>query len=278
MSGWEGARGVLFTAPLPSVVDVAGSSVEYIRLGSGPPLVYLHGFDGVSPDDPFLAGLGSYFDVVAPSLPGFGASTRSPWARTVEDLAHAVRLLLRSLELHRVVLVGASFGGWVASELVTRNSNGISHLVIADSVGARFSPDPLDREILDIFTMGRDQYLAVLFADEEFVALNGLDFDALTDEALLRYCTNREGLTRFGWAPLLHDPGLSARLGLVDVPSLVLWGSEDQVVSVEYGQRFAAAIPAGRFEVVARAGHYLTIEQPDEFVARVVSFVAGGEQ
>ena len=270
---------MLFTAPLPSRIEFSGASVEYVRLGSGPPLLYLHGFDGVSPDDPFLARLADHFDVVAPSLPGFGASTHPSWTRTVEDLAHLVQMLLRSLELEGVVLVGASFGGWVASELASRSTEGLSCLVLADAVGARFSRDPLEREIVDVFTVPTNRYPALLFADGEVAAsaFRSRDFDSLTDEALVRFCTNREGLTRFGWAPLLHDPGLSQRLGFVDVPTLVLWGAEDEIVSADYGRRFAAAIPASRFEIVAGAGHYMTIEQPDEFEARVVSFVTGGE-
>ncbi len=268
---------MLFTDRLPLTLDVAGATVEYVRLGAGPPLLYLHGFDGVSPDDSFLSPLGAHFDVIAPNLPGFGSSTRSDWTRTVPDLADDVRLILRALEIERVVLVGSSFGGWVASELVCRSSRQISHLVLADAVGARFSSDPLASEIVDIFVLPRDRYLGVLFADDEFVVASRLHFDALTDEALVRYCSNREGLSRYGWAPLLHDPELAQRIPGIDVPTLVLWGAEDNIVAVDYGRSFASAIPRSTFHVVPGAGHYLPLERPEEFAARVASFVMGAE-
>jgi pimeloyl-ACP methyl ester carboxylesterase len=99
-----------------------------------------------------------------------------------------------------------------------------------------------------------------------------MDFANMSDVAALRFCTNREGITQFGWSPLLHNPGLRVRLGLIDIPALVLWGEQDRLVPVSYGRRYAAAIPGATFETVAHAGHYLPLEQPETFASRINAF------
>jgi pimeloyl-ACP methyl ester carboxylesterase len=70
----------------------------------------------------------------------------------------------------------------------------------------------------------------------------------------------------------MHDPGLLARLGDVRVPTLVLWGEADRVVTPGYGRRLAAAIPGARFALVPRAGHLPQIEQAEATCAEIDAF------
>ncbi|GGC48373.1 alpha/beta fold hydrolase [Chelatococcus reniformis] len=265
---------MLFTHTLPERTEIGGSPVEYLRVGEGPTLLYLHGFDGVSVDDPFIGALAKHFDVVAPSLPGFGASARPRSMRTMEDLAHFTVSLVRTLGLDDVTLVGSSFGGWVAAEMAAKGCDGLSRLALADPVGARFTTDPAEKEILDVFITETKHYPGLLFSDPEKanLAFSNMDFANMDEDASLRFCANREGLTQFGWAPLLHNPGLRARLAYIDIPTLVLWGADDRIVPVSYGRRFAEAIPGATFEVVAEAGHYLPLEQPLKFAEHLVKF------
>jgi pimeloyl-ACP methyl ester carboxylesterase len=267
---------LLFTAALPHQIDVAGATVEYLRQGNGRPLLYLHGFDGISNDDPLIAPLAGRFDLIAPSLPGFGASKRPRLMRTIEDLAHFGLNFAHVLGLKDAILAGSSFGGWLAAEIATKGSPHFSHLVLADPVGARFAADPSEKEILDIFTTETKHYPPLLFSDAAIAdnAFNRMDFAGMDEFASLRFCTNREGLTQFGWAPLLHNPGLRARLNQIRLPTLVLWGADDRIVSIDYGRKFAGAIPGATLEIVAKAGHYLPIEQPEEFAMRTASFCA----
>ncbi len=60
----------------------------------------------------------------------------------------------------------------------------------------------------------------------------------------------------------MFDPTLLGRLQGVRIPTLVLWGAPDGVVSPDYGRAYAAAIPNARFEVVPEAGHLPHLEQP----------------
>ena len=71
----------------------------------------------------------------------------------------------------------------------------------------------------------------------------------------------------------MHNPKLRQRLHRVKAPTLVVWGSDDRIVSPEYGRAFAASIPNARFVQIARAGHYPYREQVDEFVPPVVDFL-----
>ena len=57
------------------------------------------------------------------------------------------------------------------------------------------------------------------------------------------------------------------------MPTLVLWGESDGVVSPDYGRAYASMIPGARFELIERAGHHPEIEQPAAFAERVASFL-----
>jgi pimeloyl-ACP methyl ester carboxylesterase len=59
----------------------------------------------------------------------------------------------------------------------------------------------------------------------------------------------------------------------IDVPTLVLWGESDRVVTREYGRAYAAAIPGARFEIIAEAGHLPWLEQPAETFRLLDRFV-----
>jgi pimeloyl-ACP methyl ester carboxylesterase len=71
----------------------------------------------------------------------------------------------------------------------------------------------------------------------------------------------------------MHDPKLKARLHRIRVPTLLMWGTADRILSQPYGEAYCAAIPGARFEPIERAGHFPHLEQPAEFARRIFAFV-----
>jgi pimeloyl-ACP methyl ester carboxylesterase len=58
------------------------------------------------------------------------------------------------------------------------------------------------------------------------------------------------------------------------VPTLMLWGASDRIVTADYGRAYAGLIPGARFELIEAAGHHPEIEQPERFVEQVAAFLA----
>jgi pimeloyl-ACP methyl ester carboxylesterase len=77
--------------------------------------------------------------------------------------------------------------------------------------------------------------------------------------------------------PYMHDPSMLGRLGEVSIPTLVLWGESDRIVTPDYGRALAAAIPNARFEIVRKAGHLPQIEQPEATFRSIDGFLGGGD-
>jgi pimeloyl-ACP methyl ester carboxylesterase len=73
----------------------------------------------------------------------------------------------------------------------------------------------------------------------------------------------------------MHDPKLKGRLRRIGIPTLVLWGAADRIVTPDYGRAYAAAISGARFATIEGAGHFPHLEQPDEFARQVQAFVTG---
>ena len=174
-----------------------------------------------------------------------------------------------SLPGEKATLVGFSFGGWLAAEVAVACSHRIDKLVLVDPVGIKIS-DRETPDILDVFNRSPDEVRRASWHDPERFAP---DFNAMSDEALIVYARNREALCLYAWHPYMYNPQLPRWLGRIKVPTLLIWGESDRVVTPDYGRAYSRLIPGSRFELIEAAGHHPEIEQPEVFVERVSRFL-----
>lgn len=252
----------------PQFVTVDGVKTEIARAGQGKTLLLLHAVDGVKPASPYFQLLAQSFDVVAPSHPGFGHSEWPREFRTVEDLVYFHMTLADQLGISDAVLVGCSFGGWLAAEIAVRATKRFSHLVLTDAYGIKIG-DRDSRDIADLYAISQEDMNRIAFHDP---AKRKRDYSTMAEEDLVAIARSREAFAYFGWKPYLHNPSLRRWLRRIDIPTLVMWGESDGIVTPDYGRAYAAEIPGARFALVKEAGHYPHIEQPETFARNIVEF------
>lgn len=241
--------------------------------GSGELLLVLHDIDYLNEHQPFLDKLAKEFSLLVPSHPGFGTSDLPGHFDSIDDLAYFYLDLLR--EIGPAAVMGLGFGGWIAAEMGVRSTAHIRRLVLVNAVGIKVG-GTTDRDIADGFIVGPEEVLRLTWHDpkagERVVKFPNASLPEPELTALLR---NRQSAALFGWNPFMHNPKLRGRLYRIDVPSLVVWGESDRVVTTSYGRAYADAIPGARFELIPQAGHYPYLERPDAFVSAVAPFLKG---
>src|SRR3981189_3103251 len=121
----------------PQFISVHGIRQEVWTRGQGRPIVFLRPGVGLLGAEECLALLAEQGSVFAPSHPGFGRSDLPDWMSTVDDLAYVYLDVLEQLNLRGVILVGSSFGGWVAAEMAVKSTERISCVIFADSIGIK---------------------------------------------------------------------------------------------------------------------------------------------
>ena len=91
-------------------------------------------------------------------------------------------------------------------------------------------------------------------------------------DAAARRQANQRVLMAYAGEPFMHDPTLADRLSRITVPSLVLWGRQDRIVTPDYGRDYARRIPGARFQMIEEAGHLPQIEQPERTAQAIRDF------
>lgn len=254
-------------APTSTMV-VNGSRIELINRGRGRPILFLHPHIGLDPCAPVLGMLAEGGRLIAPSHPGFGHSERPAGITTVDDLSYFYLDLMDALDLRDALVIGVSLGAWIAAAIAVKSTARMARLVLGNPVGIKVG-DRETRDILDIFAMLEGEFIDKAFADP---AAGKRDYRAMTDDEVTVAARNRETAALYTWSPYMHDPKLKGRLHRVRIPTLVLWGTADRLVSEAYGRAFCAALPGAKFEPLAGAGHFPHIEQPKVFAARALAF------
>jgi pimeloyl-ACP methyl ester carboxylesterase len=249
-------------------IDVGKVTLEGSVTGEGPPLLFLHGGDYFQQNRAFLDKLSERWRVVTPRHPGFGASDRPEGFRSIHDLAYLYLDLLEQQRLDDAVLVGSSFGGWIALEMCVRSIERVGRLVLIDTLGVKFGTRE-ERDIADIYALPADEVLRRTFFDpQRWVP----DYGQLGDAEVTAIARDREATALYGWRPYMHNPGLRQWLHRVRAPALVLWGENDGIVRPDYGERLCRALPDARFATIRRAGHYPQIERPEEVADAIEGF------
>jgi len=251
---------------MPSL-EVNGQTVHYVQTGGGAPaLVLVHGAGG---DHTTwmrqLEGLADSATVVALDLPGHGASS-GDGCRAVADYAAAVRGFLAALGRGSVVLGGHSMGGAIAQTVALTAPELLAGLVLVGT-GARLRVFPKLFELME-----KDYAEGVAF-------VTGYAWSRSSPEALRGGGRSTMSATRpavtIGDFTACDGFDVMDRIGHVRLPALVIVGEDDELTPPKYAEFLARAIPGARLTRIPRAGHYVSLEQPDEVNHAIRSFLTG---
>ncbi len=254
--------------------------LQVLRRGraGAPPILLLHGINNISPNAPFLDLLAEHGEIIAPSHPGFGNSPRPDDFDTMYDLVHLYLALLDALDADGVGMIGFSFGGWIAAEIAACAPARLGRLVLVDPVGIKLGGRE-ERDIAHFFNTSPQELARRAWHDpaqrtpgDYGLGWQTLIGEAMTDDDMITLARNWDALCLYAWRPHMFNPQLKHWLHRIAVPTLVLWGASDRIVTPDYGRAYADLIPGARFEVIADAGHHPELEQPRRFVDRVADF------
>jgi pimeloyl-ACP methyl ester carboxylesterase len=237
--------------------EIESSSMKVMESGQGRNILVLHGGGGPFTMVPVVKHLSEKSHVIMPTYPGWDGTPRPESLDTVGKLADEITKFLNAHDLKDVTVVGSSLGGWVAAELALRDqAHRLSGLVIINGSGVDIPGQP----ITNVTGFTPPQLAQVAFFDPaKFLA----NLPPPTPERIAIMKGNEASLVVFASSTYCYDPTLLGRLKGIHVPTLVLWGEADHVVSKEYGRQYAAAIPKAQFATIEKAGHLPWAEQPE---------------
>lgn len=270
----------------PRFEAIAGRRIRFVRRGSGPAIVLVHGFaSSIYTWKDVLPVLARDHDVVALDLPGFGQSECPP-DLSFDEYPRVVVGLLDRLGLTRATVVGNSLGGAVAAVVAAQRPERVERLVLVDAagfnldekqrpwairvVGSRPVAAVLDRLPLRRLLVGTS--LRQVFFDDALVTGERIDeylepvLRPSTPPAIRSLLASHAG----------HPDVVQKLLPKVTAPALIVWGREDVWIPVGDAERFAAALPGSRVVVLDRCGHMPQEERPEEVARLIEDFAPRG--
>ncbi|TDP93884.1 alpha/beta fold hydrolase [Labedaea rhizosphaerae] len=283
----------------PGGVETFGDLRLHVRRTPGPDdttAVFVHGLSGSSTNWTDLAALLSgHANGVAVDLPGTGESEPLPGYRfTLDEFADTVARALRATGEGPVHLFGNSLGGAVSMVLAARHPDLVRTLTLISPavpdrrpLPGRMSDPRLALALLPVIgapARGRlaalsprarvEQVQRLCFADPSTVPETRIEEAARELVARSRHPWNGPALTgstlgllRAWFAP--RSRSLWAVAERIKAPTLVVWGTEDRLVTARKAPKVARLIPRARLLVLPRTGHVAQMERPVT-VARAV--------
>jgi 3-oxoadipate enol-lactonase len=259
---------------------INGTEMEWRDHGTGDAVLLIHGFPLNSAMwGEQLTALSADWRVIAPDLRGFGASDPgSEPVFTMDLLARDLAGLLDHLGIERVVVCGLSMGGYVAFEFFRQFRHRVRALVLCDT---RAVPDSAETQRARGTLAER-----VLAENTTRPVVEGL-LPKLVCSLTTRKNPGVVAMVRAmmqegqpdSVARLLH--GMATRadseplLRDIDVPTLIVVGSDDVITNRGQAEMLARGIRGARLEIIAASGHLPPVEQPDEFNQILAKFLEG---
>lgn len=267
-----------YGSPASQFVDIGDGITVHVRdegKRDGPALVLVHGSNAsLQTWEPWVKRLGDTYRIVTLDLPGHGLTGTDP--RGVYDYPAFVDVVARvmtKLDVPRAVIGGNSMGGGVAWMFALAHPEKTAGIMLIDAAGApqwqsrsnpigfRIARMPVIRNLAKVITP-RSVF-------ESSLKTSVYDPAQVTPELvdryweLNRYPGNREAtLRRFA---LVHNnhPASKKTLAAIDVPVMIMWGAEDNLIPVSSARWFKEALPAATLVIYDKIGHIPMEETPD---------------
>lgn len=271
-------------------VDLPGAKdVNYAEIGEGDPIIFVHGIAGCWRN--WLENLpyfGRTHRAIALDLPGFGDSPMPTWDITMANYGRLIHDFCERLGIDRVAaLVGNSMGGFISTEAAIDEPERFDRLVLISAAGISFAEwqgRPLDaaarifKAAIPMMSGERRAYWTrprgrMLAFGRIFRNPNKLRPELLAEQV-------RPGLQAPGFSDALASIwgyDTRERLPEIEIPTMVVWGLNDQVVPVEAALGYHRLIPRSRLEIFERTGHLPMLERPARFNPLLEDFIESSQ-
>jgi pimeloyl-ACP methyl ester carboxylesterase len=267
-------------------VEVVGSPVNYVEMGEGPPLVFVHGLSGAWQN--WLEQIPHFsaaHRVIALDLPGFGGSPMPPWEVSIPAYGRFLRDFCERLGVERCALVGNSMGGFIATEVAINEPERVEKLLLVSAAGITWARARREPAAM-IGRVGRAALpLALRFQ------LSGIKRPGIRKRAFQGVFYDPGSLRReVLWenlAPAMTSPGyldaitnlvgydIRDRLEEIGGPTLIVWGRNDRVVPVPAALSYKKRIgDNAALEIFDRCGHVPQLERPVRFNRLLARFLS----
>lgn len=249
-----------------------GRVLRYRQVGSGPPLVLLHGWAMSSAVfGEALQNLNNEFSVLAPDLPGHGQSTAGK-DYSLGSLANDLASWMEGLQLTDVRLLGWSLGGQIALRLASLTKQRLSRLLLVATT-PRFVADEewgnglaegqvriMARGLKRRFARTLEDFFNQQFGEQEISEVRR----QWLSEHLSPMVIPPQQEAALGGLEILRTSDLRMQLAELDMPTLVMHGAEDKIVPSGAGRYLAQALPQARLQLLEQAGHAPFLSYPED--------------
>ena len=258
-------------------VDIYGTLLNVYVAGTGPTILFIHGF----PLDHQmwlgqLEDLQQGYRVIAPDLRGFGKSEGGESVVTMLQFAEDLITLLDELQITEpVTACGLSMGGYIAWQLALTFPERVSRLVLCDT-RAQADDSASQKKRLDlaekVITAG-PEFLATEMPEKLFAATTFTAAPEVIEQtqAVIR-ATNPRAIAAASLG-MARRADVRSQLAQIEIPALVVCGTDDAIVPLAEMQEIAEALPQAEFVEIPGAGHMAPLEQPQTFNAHLRRFL-----
>jgi pimeloyl-ACP methyl ester carboxylesterase len=261
------------SAPNPTTVRVGELDIAYQEVGSGPPLLMLHGTGpGASGWSNFKLTAPAFADgyrVIVPDLPRYGRSSKVPiTGPRLTVLSGVIAGLCEALGVSEANIIGNSMGGQVAMKLAIDRPELVRRLTVIGSppLGpSAMGPSPAEAiRLIEGYYRGSGPSIEKM---RQLLTTLVYDASLVTDEVVQeRYESSVSPETiEANKGPMWEKETLEGQLGRLTAPVLIVWGQDDRAAPLDVALRMVRELPDARLLVFSRCGHWAQVEHRAEF-------------
>jgi pimeloyl-ACP methyl ester carboxylesterase len=274
--------------PIKTVV-VKGQTMAYLDIGTGQPVILIHGFGGSMWQwEHQQTALSAQVRLITPDLVGSGLSDKPDLEYRPEQLLEYFVAFMDALQIRQAALVGNSMGAGLAIGMALTYPDRVSKLILIGGLPANVKEKLTSPSIKRALETSAPSWLVSLgnwlfggLMIESVLKEIVHDPALLTPAVIERSNRNRRRpgvipplLTVRNTLPL-WEGGFAKRIGEISHPTLILWGEEDRVFPVAAGEELHHAIKGSALIRIPKAGHIPQWEQPAPVNKAMIEFLIG---
>lgn len=257
-------------------IELPICTIRYLLSGQGPVVILVHGYlESLEIWDDFVPELESDFSVLRIDLPGHGKSVCKLQTISMELMADSISAVMTNLEITKAFMVGHSMGGYASLAFAERYPNWLSGLCLLHSSTNADTIEKRQSRMNDIETVknGGAKDIVYLSIPRLFANQNSERMDDMVDKAIqIALATSDQGIIGALNGMALR-PDRNHIVDAANFPVFFVFGKHDNLISAEVVASLAERHKKTRTVILNNSGHMGFIEERDQTIAAIKSFL-----